>query len=164
MPDHDALVKVSLGRRTFEFAGSESFVEKMVEQLPTLLSIDVGELEYSEAFVDSHGPVGEGSAGVQETLDAFMERLGINNDTSATRKVGAFVYFLTEISKKPTCTPAQIEECFDLTGLKTPGNLGNAINNAKQPTHGAYIRSGDHGHYAVTTNGKNLVKAMAKTK
>lgn len=162
MADHEALIEISMGRRTFKISGSEVFVEKMIDILPTLLPMNDEPEEEEEPSDLGDSSKGDGAGREHETIDAFVERLGIDNDTSATKKVGAFVYFLTEVLKKPTCSPAQIEECFDLTGLKTPGNLGNAINNAKAATHGSYIRSAGRGQYAVTTNGKNLVKEMTK--
>lgn len=161
MADHEALVEISMGSRTFKFSGSEAFVEKMIDVLPTLL-ITNGGFEQEEEQEGTDDVTGASPGREHETIDAFVNRLGINNDTSGTKKVGAFVYYLTEVVKRPSCSPAQIEECFDLTGLKTPGNLPNVINNAKKTTHGAYIRSAGRAQYAPTTNGKNLVKEMAK--
>lgn len=163
MADHEAIVEMSTGRRSFKFSGSEAFVEKMIGILPALLPMSDAGPETQEPADGTDGSKND-AAMENETIDAFVERLGIDNSTSATRKVGAFVYFLTEVLKKPSCNPTQIEQCFDLTGLKTPGNLGNAINNAKQTSLGAYIRSAGHGQYAVTTNGKNLVKDMSNGK
>lgn len=91
----DAVVEISMGGRTFKFAGSEAFVEKMIDVLPTLLPASVGfEQELERGNGDDVNAAS--SAREHETIDAFVNRLGINNETSGTRKVGAFVYYLTE--------------------------------------------------------------------
>lgn len=146
---------------TFKISGSETFVEKMIETLPALYPAasshaeetrkDTKESKESDASGKSH-----------ETIDDFLARLGITNADPEVRKVSAFVFYLTEIVKHPSCTKSQIEECFDVTGLKTPENLGTVINNASKASQGGYVRSVDRGKYGITTNGKNLIKKMPK--
>jgi|GEM_PF-5240310 len=157
MADYEAIIEITAGGSTFKISGSEAFIEKMIETLPALFPAA------TSASVEEP-PIIEHKDGekAHESIDEFVARLSITNATPDVRKVSAFVYYLTEVVKHATCNTAQIEECFDVTGLKTPAGLRTVINNAGKANNGGYIRSVSRGNYAVTTNGKNLVKEMAK--
>lgn len=159
MVDHEAVVEISAGGRTFKVSGSEKFVEKLLRDLPVLYPITIASAEQTNDQSEALKTDGERT---HETIDDFVTRLKIANSTPEVQKVSAFVYYLTEIRKKATCTSSEVEECFDLTGLKTPENLRTQINNAGKATHGGYLRAVTRGSYAPTTNGKNLVKRMAQ--
>ena len=163
MPEHEAVVEVVAGGRTFKISGSEAFIEKMLAILPAAFPgrhvLEEEPPKFERPDEEKDGDTDRS----HETIDDFVERLGITNAMSDIRKVTAFVFFLTEIAKNATCSRAQIEECFDVTGLKTPGTLRNIINNATKSQNNSLIRSVSRGQYAVTTNGKNLVKEMAQS-
>jgi hypothetical protein len=163
VPDHEAVVEVVAAGRTFKIAGSEAFIEKMLGMLPTAFPARSAADQESQTNEREESEKDGSSGRSHETIDDFVARLGITNATPEIRKVSAFVFFLTEIVKSPTCSSAQIEECFDVTGLKTPENLPSIINNAGKAKLGGYIRSVTRGAYGVTTNGKNLVKEMARS-
>ena len=157
MADHEAQVEITTGGSTFKISGTEAFVEKMIDTLPTLFPAE--QVPPHEDDTKTHKKTSHGGA---ESIDDFVARIKLNNDLPATQRVAAFVYYLTEVEKKPSASKADIEECFDKTGLKTPGSLSVVINNALKESSGSLIRSVDRGQYGVTTNGKNLVKDMAK--
>jgi hypothetical protein len=160
--EHEATIEVVMGAGSFKVSGSEKFIEKMIDVLPGLLPRQSsGEAMHGGGNGDLDA--GKGGLGSEDgDIDEFVNKLNITDDTSGPKKVGAFVFFLTQVQKNASCTASQIEHCFDLTGLKTPENLNTVINDAKKSTRGGYIRSAGHGQYAVTTNGKNLVKEMTK--
>jgi hypothetical protein len=162
VPDHEAVVEVAAAGRTFKIAGSEAFIEKMLGVLTATFPARHTPDEESQKNGQDAAKDGASDRS-HETIDDFVERLGITNATTEIKKVSAFVFFLTEIAKNPVCSSDQIEECFDVTGLKTPENLSQVINNAGKVRLGSYIRSVTRGQYAVTTNGKNLVKEMASS-
>lgn len=159
MADYEALVEISTGDSTFKICGTEKFVEKMIETLPELYPVLPASAIHDE---NDEEPEKKNQTGGAESLDDFIARVKLTNGISEVRKVTAFVYYLTEIEKAPSCTKKQVEECFDLGGLTTPNNLGVVINNAAKAQNGAYVRSVSNGNYGVTTGGKNLVKTMAK--
>jgi hypothetical protein len=156
MADHEATVEVDVKLKTFKVSGSEKFIERMLEVLPGLLptSTDSGDVDDEDNDLDR----GEGSGG--GSLDDFVAKSAITNNTSGERKVTAFVYYLTKVAKSSHATAAQIESCFDQTGLKTPEGLDRIINNAR--SRSKTIRSVAPGKYEVTTKGNNIVKAMMK--
>jgi len=156
--DYEAVVEISTGGSTFKVSGAAAFVEKMIESLPALYPASAATPE-SKPGEPEKKP--DGTGGANETLDDFVARVHMTNAIGAVRKVAAFIFYLTEVKKKPSCTRAEIENCFDVTGLTTPNNLHTVINDAAKERNGAFVRSVSTGNYGVTTKGKNLVKDMS---
>lgn len=156
MVEHEAVVEVDIKAKTFKVSGSEAFIERMLDVLPSLLpeSPDV-----DDTNVNGEDAGGDGT-GSTANLDDFIAKVGITNETSGEKKVCAFVYYLTKVAKNSHATAAQVEACFDQVGLKTPERLDNVINNARSRSKA--IRSVAPGTYDVTTKGNNIVKDMMK--
>ena len=144
-----------LQSKTFKVSGSEAFIERMLDVLPSLLP-SADDNEPPSKSEDENGDL----PGGDDTLDDFVAKARITNEISAERKVCAFIYYLTKVQKNDFATTSQIAACFDETGLQTPERIDKVIDNAKNRTK--LIRSVARGQYAVTTKGNNIVKDMFK--
>lgn len=161
MVDHEAVVEISTGGSSYKISGSEAFVEKMIALLPNAFPMHAsGDVSRDDDSAEKQTSKNNASV---ESLDDFVTRVKMTDDLADGKKVAAFIVFLTEVAGSAPCSVSDIEGCFDYTGLKTPRNLKTVISNITRVDRGSYIRSVTRGQYAPTTNGKNLVKELAKS-
>jgi len=157
MPEHEALIELDVRLKTFKVSGSEAFIERMLDVLPSLLpqSSEVDGISRDAEDSDSND-----AGASSRNLDDFVAKADITDAISGEKKVCAFVYYLIKVAKNAHATAAQIAACFDEAGLKTPENLTVVINNTRSRSKS--IRSLSPGTYDLTTKGNNLVKGMFK--
>jgi hypothetical protein len=149
MPDFAAVVRVDIQKGAFEVSGSEEFVERMLESIPSLLST---EPSGDEQNVDEGSdPTGRSP----EDFGAFIERKKIVKGTSLERTTTAFIYFLTKIKRASSCTTDEIVHCYEEAGLPVPTNLTTILANLKNRSK--YVKSPTRGSYALTVPGQNIV-------
>jgi uncharacterized protein YjhX (UPF0386 family) len=158
MADTDSHSHVRVNSRTgeFEISGSEEFIEKMLERLPTLIA--TAEPEPDDPDDDDDDGDDSGGRKGRLTLDAFVEKYKVESQNNQTRAL-AFVYFLTKIQRNTSCSVDEIRKCFEDSGVDEPDHLPTVLNNLKKTGH---VASAGSGRYKVTSSkGSKAIKALA---
>jgi uncharacterized protein YjhX (UPF0386 family) len=154
--DSHSNVRVNLRTGEFEVSGSEEFIEKMLERLPTLIATAEPEPDDSDDD-DDDGDENGGRKG-RLTLDAFVEKYKVESQNNQTRAL-AFVYFLTKIQRNTSCSVDEIRKCFEDSGVEEPDHLPTVLNNLKK---NGLVASAGSGRYKITSSkGSKVIKALA---